>query len=531
MKRRDFLVQFGASSLLAYLSLESCRADQRHYTVREASNHSKMGHLLRETFAKPANPREQTTDVLIVGGGISGLSAARYLQQHTDLNFLMLEMADTAGGNAMKGANSISSFPWAAHYLPIPSPSNKDLIDFLQEIGVITQVKDGMPHYNEDYLCFDPKERLFLHGKWQEGLIPHFNLSQEDRKQIDQFMAFMHQLRHKKDSSGAFYFSIPLHLSSTENELIYTHSISAKEWLEANGYSSPYLHWYINYCTSDDYGSSYAQTSAWAMFHYFASRRGEAENATYDDVLTWPEGNAFLAERLIKPLAPRLHTNEIALHIEQTKKGVSVFHQHTQTGEWTKTNCRKLILNTPFHVVKKLIPSFDTDVMNQHFQSYPWIVANISLTHLPEKITHGLSWDNVIYNSGSLGFILANHQSLKTHLSDFVFTYYKALNRLSAKDERIQLMSKPIQVIRQEIVAELKTILPDVEKYIVEMEIKKIGHGMISPRPGLLTSSQLKEFNKPFGHIYFVHTDFCGISIFEEAFARGISVAKQILNL
>ena len=129
-----------------------------------------------------------------------------------------------------------------------------------------------------------------------------------------------------------------------------------------------------------------------------------------------------------------------------------------------------------------------------------------------------------------MGYIVANHQSFNTHPSNYVFTYYKALNTLSASEERKKLYVKSIQDIHKDILAEMKTIYPDIEKYILDIEIKKLGHGMISPKPGLIHSPELGVFNKPYGNIYFAHSDFCGISIFEEAFARGIAIAKQTIS-
>jgi hypothetical protein len=31
-----------------------------------------------------------------------------------------------------------------------------------------------LPVYNETHLCFDPQERLYINGRWQDGIIPKF---------------------------------------------------------------------------------------------------------------------------------------------------------------------------------------------------------------------------------------------------------------------------------------------------------------------------------------------------------------------
>ena len=44
--------------------------------------------------------------------------------------------------------------------------------------------------------------------------------------------------------------------------------------LDQNGYTAPTLHWYLNYCCRDDYGTRYDKVSAWAGLHYYCSRWG-----------------------------------------------------------------------------------------------------------------------------------------------------------------------------------------------------------------------------------------------------------------
>lgn len=530
MERREFILKLGLGALFSATFIESCKNDASKYTLKEISGNANIGHLLRSPFAQPANFKTDETDVLIVGGGIAGLSAARILSKNKSLKTKLIELANETGGNALGGKNNTSAYPWAAHYLPIPSLEMKELIAFLTESNIISHFENDIPFYHEEYLCFDNKERLFINGKWQNGIVPHFNLSEDETKQIDSFMKLVHSLKDKKDDEGKYYFDIPVIRSSQKNEWFETNKISAYDWLMQNHYTSKALHWYINYCTSDDFGSNYKNTSAWAMFHYFSSRKGKAGNADFEDILTWPEGNHFLAKKLIEHISTPIYTNEMALHIQHVNGKIEVFHQNTISKQWTKTICNQLVLNTPFHVVKKLLPEFDKSSIVEKFNAYPWLVANITLKEPTEKNGMDLSWDNVIYNVDSLGFIHSNHQTLSRKHTNHVFTYYKALNNDTAKNERKKLFEKSIEELNKEIIAELQFIYPDIEKYILSIEIKKIGHGMTSPTPNFLFSETLKQFSNPYQNIHFTHTDFCGMSIFEEAFYKGLETAHKILN-
>jgi hypothetical protein len=59
-----------------------------------------------------------------------------------------------------------------------------------------------------------------------------------------------------------------------------------------------------------------------------------------------------------------------------------------------------------------------------------------------------------------------------------------------------------------------------------------MGHGMIAPVPNFIFNPLLeKAKNSSDPKLTFAHTDFCGISIFEEAFAIGIAAAKKLNNV
>ncbi|MGA3043106.1 MAG: FAD-dependent oxidoreductase, partial [Bryobacteraceae bacterium] len=63
------------------------------------------GHQIRDRAPVPAAQREERIPLVIVGGGIAGLSAAWRLQKRGFSDFVLLEMNDQAGGNARSGEN------------------------------------------------------------------------------------------------------------------------------------------------------------------------------------------------------------------------------------------------------------------------------------------------------------------------------------------------------------------------------------------------------------------------------------------
>jgi len=126
-----------------------------------------MGHQLRDRKSFPPTREVVKRAVVIVGGGIAGLSAAWRLHKKGFTDFVLLEMNDQAGGNSRWGENEITAYPWAAHYVPVPGSKAIYVRELFEDLGVL---KNGQ--WEERYLCFTPQERLFLYGRWQEGIEP-----------------------------------------------------------------------------------------------------------------------------------------------------------------------------------------------------------------------------------------------------------------------------------------------------------------------------------------------------------------------
>src|SRR5947207_12532418 len=131
-----------------------------------------VGHSLRDGRPVPHPRDRRRVHVAIVGGGISGLSAAWELDRRGARNFVVLELAAQAGGNARSGENDVSAYPWAAHYVPVPGPRATLVRELFEELGVL---RNG--EWEQRYLCFSPQERPFMHGEWHAGIAPAFSMS------------------------------------------------------------------------------------------------------------------------------------------------------------------------------------------------------------------------------------------------------------------------------------------------------------------------------------------------------------------
>src|SRR5215831_2190465 len=183
---------------------------RRRFTGGIVGGNATLGHRMRDR-QMPAPTESTRTGIVIVGGGIAGLAAARRLNRRGKNDFVLLELEAEPGGNSLSGRNNVSAYPWAAHYVPISGPDSSEVTELFEELGIITgRDASGLPIYNEEYLCADPMERLFIHGRWQEGFVPQIGNTAADQRAIDSFLAEMQRLKSRRGTDGRRAFTIPV---------------------------------------------------------------------------------------------------------------------------------------------------------------------------------------------------------------------------------------------------------------------------------------------------------------------------------
>jgi protoporphyrinogen oxidase len=460
-----------------------------------------IGHRLRDRAAFRSPARQIRVPLVIAGGGIAGLSAAWHLDKGGFHDFVLLEMESHAGGNSRWGENEVSRFPWAAHYVPVPAKGESLARELFEELGVL---RDGK--WDERVLCFDPQERLYIYGHWQEGVEPE-PANARDRDQLRRFADRINEFR----ATGQF--TIPMERGAKPSPL---DRISIAEWLARERFDSPALAWYVNYACRDDYGAPAHQTSAWAGIHYFASREPEEKGP-----LTWPEGNGWIAQRLIAKLSRYIRAGAAVHRIAHDRSGLHVF---TEAAEYIAD---AVVFAAPTFLAPYLIegaPRADG------FQYSPWLTANLTLDRPPNQKGAEPAWDNVIYDSPALGYVNATHMSLATHADRTVWTFYWSLAEHTPVQARQLLLAKDWNYWKEAILNDLARAHPDIRQCVQRIDIMRMGHAMVRPAPGFLYSAAREQWLKPLGNIFFANSDLSGFSIFEEAQYRGVAAARRALH-
>jgi hypothetical protein len=496
--RRKF-IGAGSAALIG-LSLKADKRIEGSFVNESVA----AGHLLRGHAEFPQSNKIEKVPVVIVGGGISGLSAAWRFHKHGFQDYVVLEMNDHAGGNARWGENEITAYPWAAHYVPVPGPRAVYVRELFTDLGVL---EDNA--WDERALVFAPQERLYLYGRWQDGIEPAVGLTQKDRDQFQRLEEIFTKFR----STGEF--TIPLELGLTR-KFAELDVVSFADWLRLQGFDSRPLHWYMNYACRDDYGALARDTSAWAGVHYFASREQEEKGP-----LTWPEGNGWITRRLLELVGDRVRTGQMVHKIVPSEGGVSVF-----AGD-TEFRAEFVIFSAPSFLAPYLLADFPK---LQTFVYSPWLTANLTLEQIPDSRGAEPSWDTVFMDSPTLGYVDATHQSVRTHIDRTVWTFYWALAEGTPAENRQFLLQKDWSYWKDAILQDLERVHKDIRRCVSRIDIMRMGHAMVRPAVGAIHSEERARLKRKDGRILFANSDLSGISIFEEAQFHGVEAAQTVLS-
>ncbi|MBK9359742.1 MAG: FAD-dependent oxidoreductase [Rubrivivax sp.] len=480
------------------------------------------GHGLREalpTDLRGATPRRAA--VLVVGGGIAGLAAARgFLRAGVD-DVQLLELEDHPGGNSRGHLMAGMACPLGAHYLPQPQAPAHEVIEWLHEIGLLRQ-ESGRTVADERQLCHAPQERLWIDGAWHEGLLPPAEPGSPTLAQYRRFAAAV---------AAAPAFAIPSHRAAwtAAHDALDGQTFGA--WLDGQGLTDERLRWYLDYSCRDDYGAGLDTVSAWAGLHYFASRHGFSTPGDGDEpaepVFTWPQGNAWLVQRLAAPLAGRLHGGRVVLRVREQRRGVQVLVRQGDGFEtWTAGT---VVLALPLFVATRVLDT-PPEALRQAAAATvqaPWLVANLQIDKPPlDRPGLPSAWDSVPYSalgSRTLGYVDAMHQSLRPHAGATVLTAYATVPIA----ERQALLDQPWQHWARRMLDELTPAHPDLPERVQRIDLMRYGHAMAVPVPGRRHSAAARAaLRGGSGRVRFAHADLAGYSVFEEAFIAGCEAAS-----
>ena len=509
---------------------------------------SGIGHLARqpltETLIPP--PTSKRHAALIIGGGVSGVSAGWKLARSGVTDFVILDLGDQLGGTSIAGhvdwdSNAVGAggvaFPWGAHYINTPPMEADCILEVLEELQVVIDYTPlGWPIMNPDYILRASAERLFIENRWVEHLDPFSTGTQVDYEAFQEFQTDMLRWTLYRGADQRRAFTLPLEYSSMDPEVRALDRITMHEYMRQKGWDSERLDWFVNYGCRDDYACPIDEVSAWAGIHYYACRyyASQLQDQFPVHTVTWPEGNAFLVNGMAQRFSPaNVRLNALVLSIRQQEDEVFVTFMDTQTRQFTTLRGQTAIYAGQKHIANYIIPNLPDDqkAAFQECQYTPWLTGSIHLKRLPQTKQSALAWDNVMYESDGLGYIFAEHQTRDAAEGEgpSVLTYYLPFAR-EPDIKRRELLDKGHDFWVNEIMKDLWQMHPGIEKDITRIDLYKWGHAMIRPTPNFIWHPDRALRGRPFGKILFGNADVTGLPLFEEACYSGIRAAQGAMD-
>jgi protoporphyrinogen oxidase len=466
--RRDFMKFVVSGSVAAGCPIDlSLFAQDSAPKADVDGDHFQICHQVRDGKQFAERPVTKRYEVVIVGGGVSGLSAAYFMR---DRDFLLLEKEPHWGGNAYREDYQGQGFATGSAFDEKGTSSQQ----LAQEIGLTLLPIN----------CPDP---TIISGKW----IPDFWRSGIDqlpypatvRESFKKFRSTFLALDPDKDAE---------HLDSVAlSHYLDGYALEIKQWWDAYGPSN----WGA---TSDD-------TSAQVAVEEFKDINAEEDNR-----LTLPGGNGAFSAKLAATLqakhAQQMIADATIVTVTQQKSEVHV--TYVAGGELHTVATQHVVMATPKFITARLVAGLP-DAQHEAMLAYrycPYPVINMIF----DKPVYNRAYDTWCPGNAFSDFIVADWVLQKQPgyvQKNNILTFYAPL----AEAQRSTLLQvDSCQRLATRVLADFRKLQPEFSSAEpVEVHLYRRGHPMFLPAPGNFTKV-IPLANQPFERIYFANTDSVG---------------------
>jgi predicted NAD/FAD-dependent oxidoreductase len=468
--RRDFLKFVLAGSVAAGCPFDlSLLASPEETSPHVDGEHFDICHNVRDgrQFAMPSVSRRY--DVIVVGGGISGLSAAYFLEKY---NFLLLEKEIHFGGNANLEEYEGQAYAAGAAFDFRGSASDR----LAAELGLKL-----LPVNNPDPTIMNGK---WVPDTWRSGLdeLPYPRSVRESFKKFKKDVLALNALAHPEK-----FDAVPL------SKYLAGYAPEIKQWWDAYGPS--------------DWGAKSNETSFYVAMIDFADMTREPDD---DQRVTLPGGNGVISQRLAAKLELQ-HREQMlggatVVAVEQQKQEVIVTYMRADALHTVAATTA--IMATPKFITALLVaglPPAQRDAMNA-IRYIPYPVINLIF----DKPIYDRGYDTWCPGNTFTDFIPADW-AVRTlpgyHPKNEILTFYTPLD---ATERHRLLTVDGCKSIALDVLRDFKKLLPefhDVEP--VEIHLYRRGHPMFMSSPGVYTKI-LPAASRPMERIFFANTDSLG---------------------
>ncbi|HEY3256192.1 MAG TPA: FAD-dependent oxidoreductase [Polyangiaceae bacterium] len=424
-----------------------------------------QGHKLRDGELFPRAEVSESCDVVIVGGGPSGLCAAHLLEGR---ELILLEKEPHLGGNCSTGEWQGVPFSTGAAFF---TEGDSELVELMSSVGA-----PGLPVQGGDALIIDGQPYFDFFGAGADRL----PFSAAVRRDFADSAARAAELRHKH--SSAELDRRPFH------EFLEPFAPEVKKFWDRFGESN--------------WGGAAEHTSARLGVQAYGWLRGDEKRLTY------PGGLGVGVEALARQLSlrrPGQIRSSVFVHRIEVEAGKPdhVLVHTLQNGEPHTIRARAAIVAVPKFFASRIVPQLSAaqrDAMRE-YRYAPYPVFNVCLKQAGPQP----AYDNWFLDAPFADFVTADwvtHAGKRPSQQPSALTVYHPL----PEARRSELLDDARLVhLAEEVVSHLDRHFPGVEAQVAEVRVFRRGHALAIPAPGQLQRAEIASRSE--GRIVFAHSD------------------------
>jgi monoamine oxidase len=487
LDRRRFIKFVLAGSIAAYCPLDLPLRAQPSPDV--AGEHFEVCHQVRDghLFATPVPSARH--DIAIIGGGVSGLTAAYLLRGH---DFVLLEKEPHWGGNAFTDQYEGQEFATGAAFTGKGDPASR----LAKEIGL-----EPLPIDSPDGTMVNG---VFVPDTWRSGL-DHLPYRAEVVRGFRRFRDDMLRVKLKARATELDAISLAKFLQGYPKEV--------RAWWDAFGRSN--------------WGGAAAETSAMVGIgdlHYMAAQGP-------DDRVTFAGGlgaiTRHLAAALSRSHADRMYAGATAVAVVPDRGRVIV--TYVRDGEVKSLQAKAAIIAIPKFIARRVVtglPAAQRQAMARTPYA-PYAVVNLIF----EGPVFNRGYDTWCPGNAFTDFVVAdwvirNRPGYRQRNN--ILTCYTPL----AQTRRAELLTEEgCRRLAARVLSDFCRLFPKANANPVEVYLYRRGHPMMVSAPRIYTEV-LPIARRPLERVFFANTDSRGpVSSTDGAIAAARHAVEEVQRL